>query len=219
MDLRYLIGRMDAIELKEEVDPSDVEALLDKLKNGEIDFPTFRDELDSLEHTDYSMRQGEMGLQGDDTPDGNRAWERDRDEWDAEDQFNTDEYDESQHESVDEPVDECGGEEAPPPGDVAMNVSIDGVGAEGIRQLISLLQNIERGETDSGPDIVIDRKFVGGEEFANEPDEMYGDISSVTRTGGDIHSKGSEALKVNGGGNPLAHKSRLESLYNSIKNR
>lgn len=40
------------------------------------------------------MRQGEMGLQGDDTPDGNRAWERDRDEWDAEDQFNTDEYDE-----------------------------------------------------------------------------------------------------------------------------
>lgn len=47
MDLRYLIGRMDAIELKEEVDPSDVEALLDKLKNGEIDFPTFRDELDS----------------------------------------------------------------------------------------------------------------------------------------------------------------------------
>jgi hypothetical protein len=63
------------------------------------------------------------------------------------------------------------------------------------------------------------------DEFANEPDEMYKDISAVTQTGGDIHSKGGEAPKVNGGGNPLLKVKvegileQLTSLYKEVKLR
>jgi hypothetical protein len=70
------------------------------------------------------------------------------------------------------------------------------------------------------------------DEFANEPDEMYGSVSDVTGTGNDIHSKGAEAPKVNGGGNPMKIKAgetfklpsgdlkiKLEGLYNDIKLR
>jgi hypothetical protein len=63
------------------------------------------------------------------------------------------------------------------------------------------------------------------DEFANEPDSMYQDINAVTRTGGDIHSKGGEAPKVNGGGNPLLKVKvegileQLTSLYKEVKLR
>jgi hypothetical protein len=61
---------------------------------------------------------------------------------------------------------------------------------------------------------------------------MYGSVSDVTGTGNDIHSKGAEAPKVNGGGNPMKIKAgetfklpsgdlkiKLEGLYNDIKLR
>lgn len=66
----------------ENVDSTDVEELTKLLTAGEIDYAEFRDRLDSLEHTDSSMRQGEMGMQGDDTPAGNRAWDSEKSEWD-----------------------------------------------------------------------------------------------------------------------------------------
>jgi hypothetical protein len=61
-------------------------------------------------------------------------------------------------------------------------------------------------------------------EFANSPDEMYGTVGDVTPTGDDMHSKGAEAPKVNGGGNPFDVNeeeliARLGSLYETIKNR
>jgi len=61
-------------------------------------------------------------------------------------------------------------------------------------------------------------------EFANSPDEMYGTVGDVTPTGDDMHSKGAEAPKVNGGGNPFGVNeeeliARLGSLYETIKNR
>jgi hypothetical protein len=58
------------------------------------------------------------------------------------------------------------------------------------------------------------------ESYANSPDEKYGDVDSVTRTGNDIHSKGKEAPKVNGGGNPFATESiraQLDARYKEIK--
>lgn len=74
---------LDNVSIDEEVDTSDIEALVAQLRTGEITYDEFKDRLESLEHTDYSMRQGEMGLSGDDTPAGNRAWGREQHEWDG----------------------------------------------------------------------------------------------------------------------------------------
>lgn len=48
-------------ELTEEVSADDVELLTMQYKSGQLSYDQFREKLDSLEHTDYSMRQGEMG--------------------------------------------------------------------------------------------------------------------------------------------------------------
>jgi hypothetical protein len=123
---------------------------------------------------------------------------------------------------------------------------MNGAGPGGIRDLLDILRNIEQGSDDSeGTDLgdligamgddphgdnmhskvaVVDSDMempVG--EYANSPDEMYADVSDVTPTGNDIHSKGAEAEKVNGGGNPFGVDeemiNRLTSMYESIKNR
>lgn len=131
---------------------------------------------------------------------------------------------------------------------VSMNVSMNGSGAGGIRDLMSILRNIENGDSDSDSGFDIEPEKFGDkdmdiivkkepmmsidDDFANEPDEIYSSMDAVTRTGNDIHSKGKEAPKVNGGGNPMPVESgttyklpsgdlkvRLESLYQEIKSR
>jgi hypothetical protein len=75
------------------------------------------------------------------------------------------------------------------------------------------------GDMDKEP--IIGAKMAVG-EFANEPDEMYASAGAVTPTGDDLHSKGIEAPKVNGGGNPMAMEgliSRLSDLYQDVKSR
>jgi hypothetical protein len=84
-------------QLNEEVDPEEIADLLEKFRNGEIDYEEFRNELDSIEHTEYSMRQGELGMQGDDTPAGHRAWGRENDDWDQLDDIEDDEEDEEDY--------------------------------------------------------------------------------------------------------------------------
>jgi hypothetical protein len=56
-------------------------------------------------------------------------------------------------------------------------------------------------------------------DATTEPDEKYADISAVIPTGNDMHSKGGEAPKVNGGGNPMQEtlRAQLDSLYKTIK--
>ena len=68
-------------KLKETVEPATVRPLMDRFNSGEISFEEFRNELDSLEHTDTSMRQGEMGMMGNDTPAGHRAWSREQNDY------------------------------------------------------------------------------------------------------------------------------------------
>lgn len=126
-------------------------------------------------------------------------------------------------------VEECGMDMMPSkmPGQqdsVNMNVSLNASGSGGIKDLMDILRNIEQGKGDDhdhGMDMpmAIAMDNLSSEEFANEPDEMYSDIDSVTGTGGDLHSKGIEAPAANGGGNPMPLKARLESLYNEIKQR
>jgi len=143
-------------------------------------------------------------------------------------------------------VDECGMGSMPgmsqgQQDNVNMSFNMNGSGAGGIRDLMNILRDLEDGSNDPdsgelgdligamgdeprGKVAVIDNDMempVG--EFANSPDEMYADVSDVTPTGNDLHSKGAEAEKVNGGGNPMGVDeelmSRLTSMYESIKNR
>jgi hypothetical protein len=68
-------------------------------------------------------------------------------------------------------------------------------------------KNQEEGVTDGG--------------FGNastSPDEKYGDVSTVTPTGNDLASKGGEAPKKNGGGNPMESiRAMLDARYKEIK--
>ena len=51
------------------------------------------------------------------------------------------------------------------------------------------------------------------ESLSNSPKTHTQGYSSVTPTGNDMHSKGREAPKVNGGGNPFASEARLMAEY------
>lgn len=130
---------------------------------------------------------------------------------------------------------------------VNMNVNMSGSGAGGIRDLLDILKNLDGGSDEHGDghdlgDLIdkmdepkmpkpmgmaMKKPIVVGDdmpvdEFANEPDEMYAPAQAVTPTGNDIHSKGAEFPKVNGGGNPMTMESllhRLDNLYQEIKSR
>ncbi len=143
-------------------------------------------------------------------------------------------------------IEECGMDMGPmssmkQPDNVSMNVSMNGSGAGGIRDLLDTLRNID--DTSGGDDLgaligkmddpgmekpmdmkkpVIVGDNIPVDEFANEPDEMYAPASAATPTGDDLHSKGAEFPKVNGGGNPMTMEGliqKLDSLYQDVKNR
>jgi len=135
-------------------------------------------------------------------------------------------------------VNECGdmpmmgammGSDAPRQQDsVTMNVSMNGSGAGGIRDLMALLKNIEQGEEHDADALlgVVAEPEVNVElddSYANEPAEVTQGVEAVTQTGDDMHSKGDEAEKVNGGGNPMgldeALVTRLQNHYSEIKLR
>ena len=122
---------------------------------------------------------------------------------------------------------------------VTMNVSMNGSGAGGIRDLMAILKNIENSEHDHGDVLVgepseqepimgaivqsMGHEHDMGEEYENSVDggsepEVYG-IDAITQTGDDMHSKGLEQPPVNGGGNPMqeALVSRLAKMYDEIK--
>jgi hypothetical protein len=130
----------------------------------------------------------------------------------------------------DDPVGECGSMPSMGPmssmapkqqDNVTMNVSMNGSGAGGIRDLMSILKNIEQGGSGDDEQGVI----VGMEEFTNSPDEQTAQVDAVTSTGDDLHSKGGEAPKVNGGGNPMQRGvsegllDQLNNLYQEVKLR
>ena len=142
-------------------------------------------------------------------------------------------------------VDECGAmpmvsamhSEQPKQQDsVTMNVSMNGSGAEGIRDLMSILKNIEdasepQHDTDGPNNMIVgieepemEEEIDGGFQSATtEPEEEMAGVDAVTATGNDMHSKGDEAEKVNGGGNPFRVSegllSHLTSLYQEVKER
>lgn len=116
---------------------------------------------------------------------------------------------------------------------VNMNVSLNASGSGGIRDLMSILKTIEDGQSvdhdmdhDMDPELIIRKmdgagegdRFMGAEEFANEPDEMYSDTNY--EAGGDLNRpKGAYAM-AQPGDNPMAVESiraQLEKRYQAIK--
>lgn len=109
---------------------------------------------------------------------------------------------------------------------VTMNVSMNGSGAGGIRDLMSILKNIEQGAGDnSNKDVIVGmgEEQVDGDfqSATTEPSEQVFGIDAMTRTGDDLSSKGKEAPKMNGGGNPMQETllRRLSAHYNEVKAR
>jgi hypothetical protein len=126
-------------------------------------------------------------------------------------------------------VDECG--EMGPMGapkqqdNVTMNVSMNGSGAGGIADLMKILRNIEHAGQEKDIVVGMDETQPDG-DFQNattRPDPEMAGIGAVTRTGNDLASKGAEAEKVNGGGNPMGVDeslvAKLSAMYESIKSR
>jgi hypothetical protein len=87
---------------------------------------------------------------------------------------------------------------------VTMNVSMNGSGAGGIRDLLNVLKDIQGGpEVEPHRDQDAEHDVLVGDSYDNAPNEVTLDMDAVIPTGNDIHSKGREAEKVNGGGNPF----------------
>ena len=130
---------------------------------------------------------------------------------------------------------------------VTMNVSMNGSGPGGIKDLMSILRNIEQSAEhdheepmiahphgmDGDVDIVLG---TADEDMLSnaDADESYGNsapggsdahtygIDSVTRKGDDMHSKGDvKRLRVNGGENPMQEGlvEKLSQMYEEIKTR
>lgn len=148
-------------------------------------------------------------------------------------------------------VDECGMDMPMPMGankqqdNVSMNISMNGSGPGGIRDLMNILRDIEDGGGDpesgelgdlidkmDGPDggqeplIGMDEAEGGGfDQASTTPDPKTAPMSAAFPTGNDISSHGgNERPKVNGGGNPYAMAAeslipRLSSLYQEVKSR
>ena len=127
------------------------------------------------------------------------------------------------------------------PENVTMNVTINGTGKGGIRDLMDVLKDIESGDAPHDASALFGEpksdhdkeepmmgdgvEEMAAEEFENSPDGAPGQetmgVDAVLPTGDDMASKGGETLKVNGGGNPMQESlvAHLQSLYDNIKNR
>jgi hypothetical protein len=126
-------------------------------------------------------------------------------------------------------VEECGGMMPTPAmsaskqqDNLTMNVSMNGSGAGGVRDLLNVLKDIQDGpEVEPHHDQDAEHDVLVGDSYDNAPNEVTLDMDAVIPTGNDIHSKGREAEKVNGGGNPFnvdeSLVRRLSNHYQSIK--
>ena len=124
---------------------------------------------------------------------------------------------------------------------VNMNVSLNAAGSGGIKDLMNILKNIDDSGSADGhdhsempspfgqmdePEVTIKKEpgfdsMMNQETFSNEPDEMYGDMSSVTQGGGDLNRPKQAYPRVQPGDNAMAESlvTKLSALYEEIKSR
>ena len=100
-------------------------------------------------------------------------------------------------------------------GDMPMGASQGGNKVElSMTDLLKLMAQLSKGQD---PSVGGGDQPLMGDSYENEPNPEVAPVSAVLPTGNDMHSKGSEAEKVNGGGNPL--QAQLAELYADIKAR
>ncbi len=113
-------------------------------------------------------------------------------------------------------------EPLPHPGDHVDETSVDECPQDGnvqlsMQDLVKLVKALQGGGEPQG--MPGDQPLMGDDEFdeeyGNTPNPQVGSVDCVTPTGDDMFSKGDEAEKVNGGGNPL--QAHLAELYAQIK--
>lgn len=117
---------------------------------------------------------------------------------------------------------------------VSMNINMSGSGSGGIRDLMDILRNIEKGADDHGDhDDGLDMKLSGplmmkkepvlGDEWDNSPDPITKTQGAFPQdTGDDLHKPKGAYPAVSGGDNPMALEnivSRLDRLYNEVKQK
>jgi hypothetical protein len=114
----------------------------------------------------------------------------------------------------DESIEECGGDMEPQGGKVSMSM----------QDLLALMTQLQKGPVGHHGDEPLmgdEEEEYAAEEFGNELPGDAGSqvkpVAAVTATGNDMFSKGKEAPKVNGGGNPM--ESQLAELYAQVKAR
>ena len=132
---------------------------------------------------------------------------------------------------VDESLDECGpmGSTGSQPDNVSMNVSLNGSGAGGIRDLMDVLRSIEKGNHDHDHDQDSDMDKIAlklnseNEEFDNEPKPEYKDIKYMTKDiSGGLNKEHGQYKKEYPGDNPMAVKqleNKLGAMYEAYKSR
>ena len=99
---------------------------------------------------------------------------------------------------------------------VTMNVSMNGSGAGGIKDLLDILRNIEKSDGQDSDDILVG---IGAEEdFDNTPNPQQ---VAVPDSGDDLHREKDAYRAVNGGDNPMRmHENlvaKLSAKYEEIK--
>lgn len=122
---------------------------------------------------------------------------------------------------------------------VSMNVSMNGSGSGGIRDLMNILRNLEKGDDSMDHDhgdhdidspsidmpgmMVMKKEPVLGDEYANSPDVQVGQDNFPIDHGDDLHKpKDSYSDKPYRGDNPMAlesYKTKLHAMYEDIKTR
>lgn len=130
---------------------------------------------------------------------------------------------------------------------VSMSVNMNAAGPDGIRDLMKIMRSIEQPASDLYHDASVlfggdadsaesdnEQDYVDGEydikqlddEYANSDDgKMTFPVSRVLQRGDDLSSKGGEAPKQAGGGNPYKSNvsesllGQLRNLYTEVKGR
>lgn len=117
---------------------------------------------------------------------------------------------------------------------VSMNVSMNGSGSGGIRDLMNILRNLEKNDDDKIGNnhddtmdmpgmMVMKKEPVLGDEYANSPDVQLGQDNFPIDHGNDLHKpKASYSDKPYRGDNPMAlesYKTKLHAMYEEIKHR
>jgi hypothetical protein len=131
---------------------------------------------------------------------------------------------------IDQSTDECGemsampsmAPQTPPP---SMSVNLNASGMENIESLLKLMTKVNpdmmpKGDLPmpklSSPIMKLPMDMPEKEEYANEPDEEYDDISASIPDGDDLHKSKKGYAATAGGDNPRAVESQ-ENLQKTIK--